>query len=63
MSCRLAAKAVQEEACKHAYAMDIAIEAIAEHFLTQRNVTLTICQAVVSMHFPADDHALVYWPD
>ena len=58
MSRRLAAKAApQEEAGKHAYATYIAIEDC------QALLNTEIRNIVVSMHFPADDHAFVYWPD
>ena len=48
MSRRLAAKAVREEAGKHAYATYMAIEAVAEHFLAWRYVTSTICVHALS---------------
>ena len=58
MSHQLAAKvAAQEEAGTHAFATYVAIEDC------QALLNTEIHNIIVSMHFPADDHALVYWPD
>ena len=55
LSRRLAAKAAQEETGKHVYA---AIETRCQALLNTE-----IRNFLGSMHFPADDHVPMYWPN